>query len=234
MNSARIQISNLNFAYDASSNKASRPLLTIPSLTIQSGEKVFIHGPSGSGKSTLLGLLSGILAPNRGDILIGKQSINGMSLAERDHFRGSQIGYIFQIFNLIPYLSVYENIMLPLQISSIKRSRLTESPESTIVDLTKRLGIADLLHKPVTEISVGQQQRVAAARAFMGDPPVIIADEPTSSLDNDHRQRFCEILTAEANRYQATVLFVSHDTSLRKLFDRSIDLKDFCPVKKAL
>ena len=191
---------------------------------------LFIMGPSGSGKSTLLGLLTGILVPQQGEVKILGQTLSQLSGTARDRFRADNIGYIFQMFNLIPYLSVVENVILPCQFSPARRKRTgppPSSPGQEALRLLAHLNLNEpgLLHKPVVDLSVGQQQRVAAARALIGRPNLVIADEPTSSLDLEHRESFLRLLFDECQRSGATLVFVSHDTGLASLFDRVIELK---------
>lgn len=218
-----IEIKNLKFKYPSSTNLT----LDISDLTIPKGAKVFLHGPSGTGKSTLLELLAGVLSPSEGQIKILTQNLNELSSGAKDIFRSNHIGYIFQSFNLIPYLSVKENISLPLYFSKEKRQKVSLEKEiQTIFELTKTLGIDHLLDKKITELSVGQQQRVAAARALVGSPELILADEPTSALDYDHREKFIRLLFAIADKNNSTVIFVSHDKTLEKIFDRTISLAE--------
>ncbi len=214
-----IEISNLEFAYSADTALT----LKIPALQIKSGERVFLHGPSGSGKSTLLEILAGVLPATRGEVKILGSDLTHFSSVERDHFRASHLGYVFQSFNLIPYLSVEENIELPAHLSPEKKERLKGLEFSAETErLAKALGIAQYMKRRVTELSVGQQQRVAVARALFGKPELILADEPTSSLDYDHREKFISLLFQQCEEQGTTVLFVSHDRTLEKLFTRSI------------
>ncbi len=221
-----IQLNNLLFSW-----QAGVPALDIPELTIQPGEKVFIRGPSGSGKTTLLGLLGGVLVPERGSVKLFGHDINQLSPGQRDRFRAEHIGFIFQMFNLIPYLNVLENITLPLGFADQRSAKLVQqgvTPEQEVQRLLNHLGLDDprLQNRKITELSIGQQQRVAAARALIGSPGLVIADEPTSALDSDNREHFIELLFAECERSQSTLIFVSHDSSLESLFDRTISLKD--------
>lgn len=221
-----IQITGLRFAW----NPSSPPVLHIPALEIETGQKVFVQGPSGSGKSTLLGLLAGIMAPQSGRIRVLGNRLDQMNGVERDRFRADHLGIIFQMFNLIPYLSVVENVTLPCHFSRSRQAQATRNSgiQTEARRLLSRLGLADsaVLSRPVTELSVGQQQRVAAARALMGSPEILIADEPTSALDTGHRRAFIDLLFAECARAQSTLVFVSHDTSLAARFDRSVRLSD--------
>lgn len=200
--------------------------LNIPSLSIKRGEHLFIKGPSGCGKSTLLGLLTGINSATSGQVQVLDEDLSAMSGSHRDKFRADNIGYIFQQFNLLPYLSVIENVTLPCQFSAARRKQVDGDLKEQAKKLLKKLRLAEtLLDKPVVELSIGQQQRVAAARALIGKPKVIIADEPTSSLDFDNRTAFIELLLEQVNQAESTLLFVSHDPTLEPLFDRTINLE---------
>ncbi|MEO1659863.1 MAG: ATP-binding cassette domain-containing protein [Pseudomonadota bacterium] len=220
---AVVSVSGLRFAW------AGQPaILDIESLTLDTGERLFLRGPSGSGKSTLLGLIAGVLETQHGQIQVLDQDMTMLSGSQRDRVRADHLGVIFQMFNLVPYLSVVQNVVLPCRFS---RRRLAEAKaaggaEAEALRLLKRLGLKDegLLNRTVTELSVGQQQRVAAARALIGNPSLIIADEPTSALDADSRDRFIELLSEEAQKTGAALLFVSHDGALAPLFDRAVDL----------
>ena len=218
-----IYIENLKFKYPHTKDS----ILNISNFELKKGEKVFLYGPSGCGKTTFLEVLAGINIPNEGSVSINNLELQKMSANERDQFRANHIGYIFQSFNLVPYLSVKENITLPLYFSQTKRSHVpVENEEAYVLDLCTRLGIQNLLNQSVTELSIGQQQRVAAVRAIIGRPDLILADEPTSSLDYDHREKFIRLLFSVCKELQISVLFVSHDRTLEKLFDRSVSLKD--------
>ena len=203
-------------------------LLAIAELRIAAGETVFLRGPSGSGKSTLLGLLGGVLTPQRGTVRVLGTELASLSASARDCFRGEHIGFIFQMFNLIPYLTVRENVMLPARFSAARSARLagiTVAAEAERLLAALGLGAAQLIDRPVTELSIGQQQRVAAARALLGRPELIVADEPTSALDHDAREAFLRLLLAECKSLRSTLVFVSHDSSLAPQFDRAIDLR---------
>ncbi|TMO61740.1 ABC transporter ATP-binding protein [Pseudoalteromonas aurantia] len=208
----------------------SHPTLNIKALHIDKGERVFLHGPSGCGKSTLLGLLAGINALQSGQIKILNTDLSTIKNTHKDRFRADHIGTIFQSFNLLPYLNPLENVTLGCEFSKQRRKRLTDKKTDMTTEairLLKALGLNDSqLTQHVSKLSIGQQQRVAAARAFIGEPELIIADEPTSSLDEDSRHAFIETLFNQAGDYQASVLFVSHDKSLASLFDRQISLLD--------
>ncbi|OLQ85093.1 methionine ABC transporter ATP-binding protein [Vibrio ponticus] len=224
-NTASQQVINLHNVQFTWSNNAN-PTLVIDQLQVDRGEHLFIKGPSGCGKSTLLGLLTGINQTQTGSVTVLGQNLSGLSSRQRDRFRADNIGYIFQQFNLLPYLSVIENVTLPCRFSKQRLARVNGSLEQRAVELLTKLHLSpNLLHKPVVELSIGQQQRVAAARALIGNPPLIIADEPTSSLDHDNRSAFIELLLEQANQVDATLVFVSHDPTLEPLFDRNLDLR---------
>jgi putative ABC transport system ATP-binding protein len=206
-------------------------VIDIKTMQVAPGERVFLRGPSGSGKSTLLSLLAGVVTPREGSVRVLGREIGVLGGSARDRFRADHIGFIFQMFNLIPYLSVVENVSLPCGFSPRRQAQAVRAGgtvESEAVRLLEHLdmGTPGLLRRPVTELSVGQQQRVAAARALIGAPELVIADEPTSSLDADRRTAFIDLLFGECARERATLIFVSHDATLAPLFDRSIEFID--------
>ena len=217
-----VELSALRFSY-----KQGRDVLAIDSLTIARGETVFLHGPSGSGKTTLLGLLAGVLQATSGRVRILGKDFSTMSGGARDAFRARHLGYVFQMFNLIPYLPVRENILLPVRLEPARRERLGgRSLDDAVRDIATQLDIAQYLDSPIAELSVGQQQRVAAARALMGSPEVVIADEPTSALDTNRREQFLKLLFASCEKAKATLVFVSHDHTLMPLFSRTVELME--------
>lgn len=208
-------------------------VLEIPTFKIQKGEKVFLYGPSGYGKTTLLEIIAGVIVPQSGEVKILNQDLVKMTSSERDQFRSNHLGYIFQSFNLIPYLSVIENICLPLSLSSQKRFKVSKTQEvEKALELCRSLNIEEIAMRKTSELSVGQQQRVAAARAILGSPELILADEPTSSLDFDHREKFIQLLFKLCEQHKISVLFVSHDRSLQNLFDRSLSLLEINKANK--
>ncbi len=217
-----VALQQVRFAY-----RAGQDVVNIDNLTIGRGETVFLHGPSGSGKTTLLGLLAGVLQANAGAVRILGENLTPLASGARDAFRAQHLGYVFQQFNLIPYLSVRDNILLPVRLDAERRAKLKGVDPIAAADaLAAELDIAGAIHSPVTELSVGQQQRVAVARALIGAPEVVICDEPTSALDSDRRQRFLELLFASCHKAGATLVFVSHDLSLQSLFSRTVSLPD--------
>ncbi|MGX9418106.1 ABC transporter ATP-binding protein [Vibrio sp. RC27] len=218
-----IDLSNVKFHWP----KASTSIIDIENLTVKRGEHLFIKGPSGCGKSTLLSLLTGINSATSGKVSILETQLGHLKPQQRDQFRADNIGYIFQQFNLLPYLSVIENVALPCQFSIRRRANLHDDVLSDSEQLLTRLKLdKTLMHQPVVELSIGQQQRVAAARALIGSPQLLIADEPTSALDYDSRSAFISLLLEEANRVNSTVVFVSHDPTLETKFSRAISLPE--------
>ena len=220
-----VDIENLRFRW----NKKHADVLNIDKLAVAPRERLFIQGPSGSGKTTLLNLLAGVITATEGRLSVLGTDMAALNGPARDRFRADHIGFVFQMFNLIPYLSLVENIMLPCRFSKIRRERVLEHTEN-IADEARRLmsdlqlDTASFGAREVTSISVGQQQRVAVARALIGRPELVICDEPTSSLDADARQFFLDLLFAEIQEAGATLILVSHDRSLAGYFDRVIDL----------
>ena len=220
-----IVLKDINFSYD------EEIILNIPSLSIKRGGKVFIHGPSGSGKSTLLNLIAGVIKPNFGSVSILGKNLGLLADHEKDRYRGDHIGFVFQSFNLIPYLTIFENILLPLKSSKIRFCNIRDNINNEIHRISDHLKIRDLLSNKSTDLSVGQQQRVAVARALIGNPEIIIADEPTSSLDEDITASFMKLLIEEHKEKNFTLVFVSHDKSLAKYFDREINFNDINGVE---
>jgi putative ABC transport system ATP-binding protein len=198
------------------------PVLKIPSWQVASGQHVFVHGPSGSGKSTLLNLVSGLLPCEEGEISVAGERLDLMNQRERDRFRANHIGYVFQSFNLIPYLSAVENIELARSFSDSRRAT-----EGAAEPLLETLNVErNAWQRPAAQLSMGQQQRVAIARALVNRPEVLIADEPTSSLDQKNRDNFLSVLMSIVREHNATLLFVSHDMSLSQYFTHIKALSD--------
>ena len=226
MTTPLLQVTDLQFAWPGQPT-----LLDIPAFTLQPGERLFLKGPSGSGKTTLLGLLGGVHQPQRGEIKLLGQSLGQLSALRRDRFRADHTGYLFQQFNLLPYLSVLDNVTLPCRFSALRRERaLRQHPSlnAAAEHLLRELGLSDttLQQRSASALSIGQQQRVAAARALIGSPELVIADEPTSALDADSRDAFLKLLFDECAQMGSSLLFVSHDTSLATRFDRALSLAE--------
>ncbi|MGR3635428.1 MAG: ABC transporter ATP-binding protein [Shimia sp.] len=218
---AAVEINDVSFTWRGRTSFS----LAIPNLSVTAGEKLFLLGESGSGKSTLLSLICGINTPDRGMISIDGVSLSDLRPAARDKFRAEHIGVIFQMFNLLPYASPLENILLPLSFAPARRAQVA-APKDEAMRLATALGLPEELvtQANTTELSIGQQQRVAAARALIGKPKLIIADEPTSSLDASTQEAFIKLLMAQTEDAGATLIMVSHDQRLSAQFDRSLDL----------
>ncbi|MFA3790020.1 ABC transporter ATP-binding protein [Aliiglaciecola sp. SL4] len=222
-----IEFDNVTFGYpnqNAASLADSQSLtIDIKKWQVEENQNVFISGQSGSGKSTLLNLICGTLKPTSGTISILGQAFSELSESKRDRFRAEHIGVVFQQFNLIPYLSVKQNI----ELAAYFGKGLKIAPSETIINICNQLNLPSaLLQKPASQLSVGQQQRVAIARALINQPELLIVDEPTSALDTSARDSFMQLLMDSAERYQFTLLFVSHDLSLAHYFEQHIKLAD--------
>lgn len=212
-----IELKNIVFSYPSSNWK-----LEIPQLQLEAGQHLFIQGASGSGKTTLLNLLGGVTTANQGEIWLSGVALHKLNAAKRDTLRAEKIGVVFQQLNLIPYLSVLDNVLLSAHFAGQKRLAV----RLRATELLNRLGLDESLFKqPASRLSVGQQQRVAIARALLTQPVLLIADEPTSALDADNRDAFMQIMLAEADRCGTTVIFVSHDRALQPYFCSRLDMK---------
>lgn len=208
----------LRFAW----NKGGPDSLVLGRLHLNAGQTVFLHGPSGCGKSTLLGLLAGVLLPQHGRVSLLGQDWAALPAGQRDAFRANHVGLIFQQFNLLPYLSVLDNVMLPCRFSALRRARcsLAGGPQASAQSWLQRMGLfAELWPRRADALSVGQQQRVAAARALIGQPELILADEPTSALDAALRRDFMDLLLQAARDAGSTLVCVSHDEQQAARFD---------------
>jgi putative ABC transport system ATP-binding protein len=223
MTSQAIELNDVHFAWPRGAT-----VLEIPRFAVARGECVFLKGASGSGKSTLLGLIGGVLRQARGSIQVLGTSMLDLRGSRKDAFRAAHIGFIFQMFNLLPFLSVLDNVTLTARFSRERAARAGGDPAGEARRLLADLGLSDpqLLMRPVTELSIGQQQRVAAARALLGRPDLLIADEPTSALDADTRLGFLDMLRRECAAAGTTLLFVSHDTALACSFDRTVSMNE--------
>ena len=209
--------------------------LTIDGFTLAEGEQLLLIGSSGSGKSTFLSLLAGIVTPQEGAIRVLGTDIAQLGGAARDRFRGEHFGIIFQMFNLLPYGSVLDNVLLPLSFASGRRRRASAkgTVEEEAARLLGTLGIEPALRKaPAASLSVGQQQRVAAARALIGAPQIIIADEPTSALDRNRQMAFLDLLFTVVGEAGATLIMVSHDESLSSRFSRVESLESIARIER--
>lgn len=208
-----IEINSLRFSHLGGSE-----IISIDHFNLMKGEKLFLYGPSGSGKSTLLNLIGGILNPTSGELKVCGNELSTLSPRAKDKLRGEKLGIIFQQFNLLSHLSAFENIMLPGLFHKIPHMK------EHALELCHKLGLDGVKSQKSSTLSLGQQQRVAAARALVSRPELILADEPTSSLDDDNTEKFLEGLFALAAQEKTSILFVSHDLGLKDKFDRSLSL----------
>ena len=201
--------------------------LAIEHLALQAGQTHFLHGPSGCGKSTLLGLMAGVLLAQRGRVELLGQDWATLPAGRRDARRADHVGVIFQQFNLLPYLSVRDNVLLPTRFSGLRAQRCEGGPLAAATALLQRVGLGTDLHgRRADALSVGQQQRVAAARALIGRPELLIADEPTSALDAARQEAFLELLRRECADSGAALLFVSHDHRLEQGFPHRLAMAE--------
>lgn len=206
--------------------------LYVPDFRLLRGETVLLLGESGSGKSTLLSLICGTVMAQSGTVSVSGTNIETLSTGGRDRFRVEEIGIIFQQFNLLPYATVLDNILLPLRFAPTRRGRVT-SPRAAAIDLCLELGLPrELMNERAGTLSVGQQQRVAAARALIGTPPLVIADEPTSALDAATQTVFIDHLLSQSRAHATTVLMVSHDARLAPQFDRVVHMADIAETER--
>lgn len=203
--------------------------LRLEKLSIPRGKRVLLLGASGSGKSTLLSLMTGIISPLKGQVSILGREMNKLSNSARDRYRAEHFGIVFQMFNLLPYGSVLDNVVLPLSFAPERKAR-AEAGGGVVAEaarLLNRLGLEKALHgRRASALSIGQQQRVAVARALIGSPEIIVADEPTSALDADRRQIFIDLLFSQLEETGSTLIMVSHDESLGASFDEILPLAD--------
>ncbi|SEA89264.1 ABC transporter ATP-binding protein [Variovorax sp. YR216] len=208
---------------------AKAPCIDIERLDIAAGEAVFLHGPSGCGKSTLLSLLAGVLVAQHGRTTLLGHDWAALSGASRDRLRVAHVGYIFQQFNLLPYLSVLDNVLLPCRFSARRMAQAARegTAQAQAEHLLAQMGLdSSLWRRQALQLSVGQQQRVAAARALIGHPEVVIADEPTSALDEDRREAFLDVLLSACEANRSALVFVSHDQRIAERFARHILLPE--------
>src|SRR5262252_1219747 len=200
----------------------SEPLTILHPLSIQipHGEFVAIVGPSGSGKSTLLGLIAGLDAPSSGSVLIDEVDITRLGEDELAKLRGEKVGFVFQFFHLIPSLTAYENVAVPMEIRGVAKAAAHARA------LLEEVGLTDRAHHYPTQLSGGEQQRVAIARALANDPPIVLADEPTGNLDSTNGRHIMELLQSIHRTRGTTVVLVTHDAELAALADSRLVLRD--------
>jgi putative ABC transport system ATP-binding protein len=201
--------------------------IVFPDIGLERGQRLLISGFSGCGKTTLLSLIAGALKLQAGDIKFDGINYSTMSSLLLDQFRADHIGYIFQTLNLIPFLSVSENIALGVRFSQSRKSKVSNLNQE-VVRLVSSLGLErEALKIPVSRLSVGQQQRVAAARALIGKPDLILADEPTSALDSDTTKKFLNEVMETFDSNTQAIIMVSHDASIAPYFDTVIDFNKY-------
>jgi putative ABC transport system ATP-binding protein len=216
---------------------SARFRLSVDAFSLARGERLLLIGPSGSGKSTFLSLLAGIVTPDQGRISVLGTDLGTLKSHARDRFRAAHFGIIFQQFNLLPYASVVDNVVLPLSFSEARRTRAAAASgrsETEAWRLLNRLGLdaASIDEARASSLSVGQQQRVAAARALIGSPELIVADEPTSSLDRGHQMAFLDLLFADLDAAGTSLIMVSHDETLAQRFTRVVRLDDIAKIER--
>lgn len=223
-----VTMRNVRYQYNNADSEHSQ--FFIPQWSVEPRETVFLHGESGSGKSTLLAMLSGLLSPDTGDIEVLGESLTEMTNHRRDAFRAQNIGVVFQTFNLIPYLSIFQNIALAAELAGTKTYSLRAKAEQLMIQLNMNVA---LLERPVNQLSIGQQQRVAIVRALVNEPQLLLVDEPTSALDASARDAFMELLMHSAAENNTAMVFVSHDQSLAKHFSRIINISELMECRSA-
>ena len=212
-----IELSNVSKVVTSGSEDLT--ILHAVSLTIPRGQFVSIIGPSGSGKSTMLGLIAGLDNPTTGDILLDGQNITKMSEDDLAEFRGGRLGFIFQSFHLIPSLTAYENILVPMEIMGAKHAM------NRAQNLLDEVGLHERGHHYPSQLSGGEQQRVAIARAFANEPPILLADEPTGNLDTNNGAHIFDLLLKLNHERKTTLVLVTHDAVLADMADRKISLR---------
>jgi len=215
-----ISIQNLQFHYPNSEFR-----LTVPEFAVSPGEKIAVVGPSGSGKTTLLNLLAGILTPKQGKVRVGEVAVSDLGDAGRRDFRISNIGFVFQDFELLDYLSILDNILHPYRITGALK--LTSEVRQRAISLTEQMGIAEHLKKHPGKLSQGEKQRAAICRALLPNPDLILADEATGNLDPANKTRILDLLFKSVVDHDATLVAVTHDHELLPRFDRVVDFSDF-------
>ena len=207
-----IQIDDLHFGY------ADQQILSIPHMEVDEAGHLLILGSSGSGKTTLLHILGGLLSPKQGKVKIGETDLYGLSGAQRDRYRGQNIGLIFQKAHLISALTVMENLLLAQYLSG------TAQDKGRALEVLNELNLGDKQNKKVRRLSQGEQQRVTIARALLNAPRLILADEPTASLDDANAQVVIDMLKAQANKYRAALIIATHDQRVKDSFELQLNL----------
>ena len=219
-----ITIQNLGYSYPGGEFR-----LNIPDFLVAGGEKVAVIGPSGSGKTTLLNLIAGIMIPQKGAVSVDKSQVNALGDRKRRDFRISNIGFVFQDFELLDYLNVFDNVLHPYRITGALK--LDKAVRARAEALTQDMGIGDKLKRNPNDLSHGEKQRVAICRALLPRPKLILADEATGNLDPDNKALILDLLFSTVSDHDATLLAVTHDHELLKRFDRIVDFNEFQGIK---
>jgi putative ABC transport system ATP-binding protein len=215
-----ISIQNLEFYY-----RTGEFRLHIPEFDVYEGEKVAVIGPSGSGKTTLLNLIAGIMTPQKGIVGVEDAQVSALGDRDRRDFRVSNIGFVFQDFELLDYLNVFDNVLHPYRITGALK--LDKAVRARAEALTQDMGIGDKLKRNPNDLSHGEKQRVAICRALLPEPRLILADEATGNLDPDNKALILDLLFSAVSDHDATLLAVTHDYELLKRFDRVVDFQEF-------
>lgn len=215
----KVELHDLQF-----SHPGSRYGIHLPELSLATGQTLAVVGPSGCGKTTFLNLLSALLRPDAGHILVGDTRLDTLSRQQAQHYRAQTIGYIFQDFGLLDYLSARDNILHPFRI--VPGRRITQELREEVDTLARDLGIFEQLSRRPARLSHGERQRVAICRAMVSRPALMLADEPTGNLDPDSASRVMEILFSARKRLEATLIMVTHDHGLLDRFDRVLDFRE--------
>jgi putative ABC transport system ATP-binding protein len=215
-----IEVRDLHKSYKV--GKVLFPALRGVSTKIEDGEFTAIAGPSGSGKTTLLNIIGCLDTPTKGDVFIGKTNVNDLTAREKAELRKNEIGFVFQTFNLIPVLTAYENVEIPLVLLSMSE----DEKKQRVVSILEEVGLADYLHRRPNEMSGGQQQRVAIARALVKNPSMVLADEPTANLDSTTGRGILELMNELNSRHLTTFIFSTHDQLVMEFAKRLVTLRD--------
>lgn len=198
-------------------------VLSVPAWEVQRREKIFLQGESGSGKSTLLALLAGLQTPGTGEVTVLGTALSALSARKRDRFRAQNLGVVFQQFNLIPYLSVLDNVLLAARFGETDAA----ASKQRAADLVQRVNLSSDLHqRKAAQLSIGQQQRVAIVRALINSPSLLLVDEPTSALDHANRDAFLTLLFDVLAERDCAMVFVSHDPAIGQYFDSKVRVSD--------
>ena len=222
-----VYLSEVGFVFDQGEER----VLEIPSWEVARSERVFLQGESGSGKSTLLSILSGMFVPSSGQVSVLGTELSALSTRERDRFRAGNIGFVFQQFNLIPYLSVLDNILLAAQFGEIADVSARARAEELLIKVNLEV---ELHVRPAGQLSIGQQQRVAIVRALINSPELLLVDEPTSALDHRNRDSFLNLLTEILDESGCAMVFVSHDPEIGNYFENKLTMLDLNKAVKAV